>query len=190
MAPPKSLLFFTAAASLLVLSAATEYTVGAPGGSWNQQTKLSSWASNNNFKPGDTLLFSYDPSSHNVLEVTKANYDSCSTTGPIKTYNSGKDNITLTEVGKRYFICGFPGHCQGGMKLEIDTTAAGSPGGSTPPPSGSASPPIGNTPSTPGTGSTPSGPSASTPPSAASRVGLKGKLVTSLGFGMLLALAI
>ncbi|PKA62201.1 Blue copper protein [Apostasia shenzhenica] len=139
MAFRKSLLAVATVAALLELAGATNFTVGAPGGGWDLKTNLSSWASSNIFKIGDNLIFSYDPSSHDVAEVTNANYESCSSSNAIKTYSSGGDAIPLASAGKRYFICGFPGHCVGGMKVEIDTTAASASAPVPPPGSSEAS---------------------------------------------------
>lgn len=112
-------------------------------------------------------VFTYD-SSHDVLEVTKASYDSCGTNNPIKTYTSGNDTIPLTSVGQRYFICGKAGHClQGGMKLEVDTVAASNPSPGTP----------GNSP-TPNTNSPPQ-------KSGANSFGLKAKGAVGFGVGTL-----
>lgn len=68
-------------------------------------------------------VFQYPPN-HDVVEVTKADYDSCQQTNPIQSYNDGATSIPLTSTGKRYFICGIIGHCSQGMKVEIDTLAA------------------------------------------------------------------
>ncbi|WRX27361.1 Phytocyanin domain - like 10, partial [Theobroma cacao] len=54
---------------------------------------------------------------------------------PIATYVDGSDNITLKSSGEYYFLCGFPGHCQAGMKLHITVnSAANSPQNPTPNP--------------------------------------------------------
>ncbi|XP_044447221.1 uclacyanin 1-like, partial [Triticum aestivum] len=63
------------------------------------------------------------PLAHDVLEVSKADYDSCSTVNPIASLISGNDIVTLTAAGTRYFICGFPGHCTGGMKVKSDVVS-------------------------------------------------------------------
>ncbi|KAK8940620.1 hypothetical protein KSP39_PZI010181 [Platanthera zijinensis] len=199
----RALVALAAIAVAFQLAAATNYTVGAPAGSWDLKTNYSTWASGITFKTGDNLVFSYSPALHNVLEVTKANFDSCTTAGPIKTHSSGNDVIPLSSPGNRYFICGVPTHCASGMKLDVDTTAATSSG--SPPPSGSplpfgspppsGSPPSGSTPSTPTTPLTPEGspagitPSGSTPegPSAAGR--LKVAAAGLMGVGMLIAFA-
>ena len=71
-----------AAASVLgTASGATSYTVGEPGGSWDLQTNLTAWASTVDFHPGDQLMFKYDASAHDVVEVTQAGYSSCSIGG-------------------------------------------------------------------------------------------------------------
>jgi len=67
-------------------------------------------------------VFQYPPN-HDVVEVTKADYDSCQPTKPIQSYNDGATTIPLTSPGKRYFICGTIGHCSQGMKLEVDALA-------------------------------------------------------------------
>lgn len=70
-----------------------------------------------------------------MVEVRKAEYDSCQPSNPIETHTDGTTTITLSSPGKRFFICGTPGHCGQGQKVEIDTLATSS----SPPPS--ASPP-------------------------------------------------
>ncbi|XP_078171211.1 early nodulin-like protein 14, partial [Carex rostrata] len=74
------------------------------------------------FVPGDSLTFKY-PSSHDVVQVTKADYDTCSGSNPLGSYTGGSTTIKLTTAGKRYFICTTPGHCAAGMKLEVDVTS-------------------------------------------------------------------
>ena len=59
-------------------------------------------------------------SNHNVVEVTADDYEACSTANPVSFDNSGLTTVALTAPGKRYFICGGPGHCKNGMKVEVD----------------------------------------------------------------------
>lgn len=56
----KSLLVVAAVVAVVELAMATNYTVGAPSGSWNLQTNLTQWAESNTFHVGDVLskLFS------------------------------------------------------------------------------------------------------------------------------------
>jgi len=78
--------------------------------------------------------FNYS-SYHNVLEVTKDAFEACTTANPISFDNSGSTTVVLTMPGTRYFICGAPGHCLGGMKMEVqvaDRPAPATP--SSPPP--------------------------------------------------------
>nr|AAP21421.1 putative phytocyanin [Oryza sativa Japonica Group] len=56
---------------------------------------------------------------HNVVEVKKADYDSCTNSSPIATHTSGDDKIAIKAAGHRFFICGVPGHCAAGQKVNI-----------------------------------------------------------------------
>ncbi|XP_004287916.1 PREDICTED: blue copper protein [Fragaria vesca subsp. vesca] len=118
---------------LVELAAAATYTVGGPNGGWDASTDLQTWASSQTFLVGDNLNFQYSPS-HNVLEVSKADYDSCQGSNSIQAYSGGSTTIPLSSAGKRYFICGTIGHCSQGMKLEVGTSPATT---SAPPPTAS-----------------------------------------------------
>ncbi|XBI59831.1 hypothetical protein VPH35_040838 [Triticum aestivum] len=131
------LLVVAAMAILSTAASAAMYNVGEPGGAWDLGTNYSTWASSRNFQPDDQIVFKYSPQAHDVLEVSKADYDSCSNATPIATLNSGNDVIALTVTGTRYFICGFPGHCAGGMKVKIDVMPSSS--SSSPSPAGGPS---------------------------------------------------
>ncbi|KAI3728848.1 hypothetical protein L6452_17492 [Arctium lappa] len=153
---------------LVGLALAVDHNVGSPNGGWDTSTDLGSWASSETFTVGDNIVFSYTPN-HNVLEVSEADFDSCSTSSPISTDALTPTTIALTAAGSRYFICGTPGHCGQGMKVEIKTVAASSsapPTTTTPSPT----PPTTTTPSspTPPTTTTPSSPTptTTTPPSS------------------------
>ncbi|KAF3443749.1 hypothetical protein FNV43_RR13439 [Rhamnella rubrinervis] len=121
-------------AMLMELAMAANYTVGDPNGGWDTSTNLQTWASSQSFLVGDNLIFQYS-TNHDVVEVRKAEYDSCQPSNPVETHTGGDTIITLSSPGKRFFICGTPGHCGQGQKVEIDTLATSS----SPPPS--ASPP-------------------------------------------------
>ncbi|CAI9759965.1 unnamed protein product [Fraxinus pennsylvanica] len=149
---------------LMKLAMAANYTVGDPNGSWDQSSDLGKWASSKTFFVGDNLIFQYTLN-HDVLEVSKPDFDSCRANNPINSHSGGSTVITLSSQGKRYFICGTAGHCDQGMKLEIDTVAASAPPPATtsaPPPATPLAPPPA-TPSAPPTGS-PVKPPISSPP--------------------------
>ncbi|GAV79956.1 Cu_bind_like domain-containing protein [Cephalotus follicularis] len=142
MAMQGTLMSLAVSAFLIKLAIAANYTVGAPGGGWDQTTNLQNWASSQSFSVGDNLIFQY-ASNHDVLEVSKTNYDSCQGNTPLQTHSDGNTVITLSSPGKRYFMCGTAGHCNQGMKVEIDTlatsaTPTASP--STPTPASSVTP--------------------------------------------------
>ncbi|KQJ95017.1 uclacyanin 1 [Brachypodium distachyon] len=135
MAITKALLLTTiASATLFGMALGASYTVGAPAGSWDLKANYTQWVSGRRFFPGDSLRFQYPAAAtHNVLEVTKAAYDTCSnissipgsggsinSSAVIATYQTGNDVILLAASGvTRYFVCGFPGHCAAGMKLKV-----------------------------------------------------------------------
>lgn len=77
------------------------------------------WASARVFQLGDTILFEYDPKAHSVLEVSRSKFHGCDTTSPLTTYSTGNDTVKLKNAGHFYYICGFPGHCQAGQKVDI-----------------------------------------------------------------------
>uniref|UniRef100_A0A7N0TFH8 Phytocyanin domain-containing protein n=1 Tax=Kalanchoe fedtschenkoi TaxID=63787 RepID=A0A7N0TFH8_KALFE len=151
------------AAMLMTVAKAETYTVGDTDG-WSSGVEYTAWVSGKSFKVGDNLVFRYLPN-HDVLEVSKADYDSCSPDSPINSDNSGSTTISLKSIGKRYFICGTIGHCDQGMKLAVDTLGSSSsppPPAATPPPA--ISPP---SPATPPPAASPPPSSPATPPPAA-----------------------
>ncbi|EPS59878.1 hypothetical protein M569_14927, partial [Genlisea aurea] len=105
-----AVVFFSGAAE------AATYKVGDDGG-WT--FNVNAWPSGKAFRAGDTLVFNYDPSMHNVVAVNNVGYNRCSTPYRSPVYQSGGDRVTLRK-GANYFICNFPGHCQSGMKIAIN----------------------------------------------------------------------
>ncbi|XP_071739853.1 mavicyanin-like [Rutidosis leptorrhynchoides] len=170
------LMAFVASTMLLQVAFAVDHTVGSPGGSWDLSTNFGVWASNQTFSVGDNLVFQYTPT-HDVLEVTKANYDSCGTSGPLSTATSSPTTIPLTAAGKRYFICGTAGHCNRGQKVEIDVVSKASGPPSTPAPSSPT--PTTNGPTT-----------SSPPPPPSSAINLKTTAGSTLGFGLLVVMSL
>ncbi|KAL6001597.1 hypothetical protein ACLOJK_007342 [Asimina triloba] len=94
---------------------AAVYTVGDKGG-W--RFNVVSWPKGKRFKAGDVLVFKYAKANHNVVAVNGNGYNGCSTPKGAKVYQTGNDRITLAK-GQNYFICNFPGHCEGGMKIAV-----------------------------------------------------------------------
>jgi hypothetical protein len=101
-------------------------------------------------------VFTYG-GSHSVDTVSEADYTSCSSTNPISSNSDGSTTIDLSKAGLMYFICPTAGHCLGGMKLQVNVTAASGTPPNTPSP-----PPSSTTPGTPST--TPPSTTVSPPP--------------------------
>ncbi|RWV99778.1 hypothetical protein GW17_00037299 [Ensete ventricosum] len=132
------------------------------------------WALSKNFHVGDTIVFEYNKSFHNVLEVSKAEYNACNASSPIATYATGNDSITIKTKGHHYFLCGFPGHCTIGQKVDIyipkssSAAPSTSPAASPPPTSPAAAPSTSSSSSSSGTGGI-SAPAAAPRPSAGTK---------------------
>ncbi|KAM7274201.1 hypothetical protein ACFE04_028865 [Oxalis oulophora] len=77
------------------------------------------WVSKKSFHVGDTIEFQYEDLFDNVMQVTEEAFNQCNPTSPIATYTTGSDKIVLEKAEHYYFLCGFPGHCQAGQKLDI-----------------------------------------------------------------------
>ncbi|XP_030474816.1 basic blue protein [Syzygium oleosum] len=111
-----------AALMLIYLLAQAEYARAATytvGGSSGWTFNMASWPQGKTFRAGDTLIFKYDRTLHNVVALDKGSYDSCRTPVGAKVYNSGNDRIRLAK-GPNYFICNFPGHCESAMKIAVN----------------------------------------------------------------------
>ncbi|XP_051220637.1 early nodulin-like protein 14 [Lolium perenne] len=133
MAETKAAICIAAVAAMIHVVCAADYIVGDPTGGWQGRTDYKSWAAAQSFAPGDTLTFKYS-AYHNVVEVTADDYEACSTANPVSFDNSGLTTVALTAPGKRYFICGGPGHCQNGMKVEVDVADRPAPAAPSSPP--------------------------------------------------------
>ncbi|QCE08707.1 Cupredoxin [Vigna unguiculata] len=104
---------------------ASVYTVGDQDEWSSSQTNYASWAGRYNFSRGDVLVFRYIKGQHNVYEVTEESFRSCDAdSGVLAKYESGEDEVALSEVKKYWFICNFAGHCYGGMRFGIEVKDA------------------------------------------------------------------
>ncbi|KAG8471766.1 hypothetical protein CXB51_036709 [Gossypium anomalum] len=124
------------AANLLQSTYGRTYIVGDSTG-WriptiNNDDFYDDWADNKDFLVGDILVFNFTNGQHNVVEVTEAGYDACNAANPASTVSTGPARITLNRTGEYYFICGIPGHCAAGQKLNVEVRNGNTSGGVTP----------------------------------------------------------
>uniref|UniRef100_A0A0E0LMF2 Phytocyanin domain-containing protein n=1 Tax=Oryza punctata TaxID=4537 RepID=A0A0E0LMF2_ORYPU len=110
----------TAAAAVAV------YEVGDKTG-WTimGNPNYTAWAASKRFHLGDTVVFTYNNQFHNVMAVSKADYKNCNASKPIATWSTGNDSVVLNATGHHYFLCGFPGHCGIGQKVDIRVATSG-----------------------------------------------------------------
>ncbi|KAK1395234.1 Mavicyanin [Heracleum sosnowskyi] len=103
------------------IGSGTVYKVGDSAG-WTTIGKVDykQWAATKTFKVNDVILFEYSSQFHNVMQVKHVHYKSCNASFPIATHTSGNDSITITRHGHHFFLCGVPGHCQAGQKVDIN----------------------------------------------------------------------
>ncbi|MCO5557212.1 hypothetical protein L7F22_010772 [Adiantum nelumboides] len=97
---------------------ATTWKVGDSQG-WQLNVDYAEWTQGKVFDVGDFLLFTYNTSTENVLEVSAADLASCTTIDPIVTHTDGNSTVLLSNYTTRYFISGIPGHCLASMTLQI-----------------------------------------------------------------------
>ncbi|KAL8515245.1 hypothetical protein ACS0TY_014093 [Phlomoides rotata] len=97
------------------------YKVGDSAG-WTTigNVDYKAWAVAKNFQIGDIIVFEYNPQFHNVMQVIHSQYKACNVSSPITTHTTGNDSITITTSGHHFFLCGVPGHCQSGQKVDIN----------------------------------------------------------------------
>ncbi|KAJ4831710.1 hypothetical protein Tsubulata_008368 [Turnera subulata] len=65
------------------------------------------------------MVFRFDPKVDNVVQVSKQDYEACNASSPLNIYITGHDDIILRSAGDSYFLSGFPGECEGGLKVRI-----------------------------------------------------------------------
>ncbi|CAK9186388.1 unnamed protein product [Ilex paraguariensis] len=141
--------------SFLRVSIAAVYKVGDSTG-WTTigNFDYKNWSATKTFQLGDIIRFEYNPQFHNVMQVKHPEFQSCNASSPIATHTTGNDSITITAHGHHFFLCGVPGHCQSGQKVDINVRRASSL-----PPSPSALP----SPSIPAASVSPPSPSGTAP---------------------------
>ncbi|KAL4566011.1 hypothetical protein LXL04_030120 [Taraxacum kok-saghyz] len=109
-------------ATLIVLATsvfAKEYIVGDESG-WTLDIDYQAWAKDKVFIVGDTLVFNYISSAHNVIKVNGTGFQQCIGSSSNGTLTSGRDVIPLQTPGRKWYICGFGKHCElRKMKLVI-----------------------------------------------------------------------
>ncbi|KAF8007243.1 hypothetical protein BT93_K1288 [Corymbia citriodora subsp. variegata] len=84
------------------------------------------WAGRKSFDLGDTVVFNWT-GTHNVAEVSKADYDNCTSTSLIGTIQTVSPySVVLSTNASRYFICTVSNHCGLGQKVTLSVGSAAS----------------------------------------------------------------
>ncbi|KAA8534601.1 hypothetical protein F0562_032140 [Nyssa sinensis] len=77
------------------------------------------WSSSLSFQIGDTLFFDFDSELHNVMQVSRREFDTCTASHPYKAFTVGPVIVPLIEQGVFYFICSVSKYCALGQKLAV-----------------------------------------------------------------------
>ncbi|RDX93222.1 hypothetical protein CR513_24546, partial [Mucuna pruriens] len=102
-------------ATFILLYAKGEiYIVG-----WDDFFDCNNWCDGKEFHVGDVLVFNYESSHHNVLQVDSTAYENCTKDSYTHRFNSGNDSVVLKEGGA-WFLCGVEDHCENGQKLQVN----------------------------------------------------------------------
>ncbi|KAK4267554.1 hypothetical protein QN277_024321 [Acacia crassicarpa] len=143
----KTWYYYSAAVAFLFLHCAAAQTVHVVGDTtrWivpSDPNFYATWASSKTFHLNDVLSFEFTTGQHDVVEVPKESYDSCSDDNKIgNTIETGPYNHTLNKTGTHYFICSVGQHCNNGQKLTVNVVSGSSSTPSNAPsPSSSSSP--------------------------------------------------
>ncbi|KAJ4955469.1 hypothetical protein NE237_012252 [Protea cynaroides] len=142
----RAMCVFLLVVTALDISLAAVYKVGDSKG-WTSigQINYTAWAASKTFRVGDTILFEYNKQFHNVMQVTHLEFQACNVSSVINTFSTGNDSIVIKRTGHFYYLCGIPGHCLVGQKVDIrvpkssEATAPSPSGSSTASPAGSPS---------------------------------------------------
>lgn len=127
-------LFLQAPFLVLPTASGTVFLVGGDKGWVVGLVNYTEWAAIHTFYAGDSLVFTYEPEVHTVLEVTRRSFTGCSVSSPVASYDDGNTTIHLGEAGTYYFICGVFQHCPAGQKLEVVALEAPAEAPVSPPP--------------------------------------------------------
>ncbi|XP_062114683.1 blue copper protein 1a-like [Humulus lupulus] len=118
---PNKFLLILAIATILLpsIAVATEYVVGGDAIGWKPNFNYTDWAKDKMFMVGDTLVFKYDPTKHDVYKVNGTAFSECVTPPGAEVLKSGNDIVTLKSAGNKWYLCSTLGHCANGQKLKI-----------------------------------------------------------------------
>lgn len=79
------------------------------------------------FSVGDELVFKMDEGEADIAQVSKPDYELCSSEAPKAIYRaSPREAIYLNKTGNWYFISRVPEHCKSGKKMTVTVVATSS----------------------------------------------------------------
>ncbi|XP_062215084.1 uclacyanin 1-like [Phragmites australis] len=79
----------------------------------------SAWAANRTFLVGDNLVYRFEIGFYDVVQVSRREYEDCTTDDPFRTSRADPAVVPLDAVGVRYFVCSVGNYCSLGVKLYV-----------------------------------------------------------------------
>ncbi|KAL6989178.1 hypothetical protein U1Q18_014930, partial [Sarracenia purpurea var. burkii] len=77
--------------------------------------------------------FDFDSELHDVMQVSRRDYESCASKHPFKSFAAGPATFPLMERGVFYFICSVSNYCALGQRLDVAVHRRSSHSASPPP---------------------------------------------------------
>ncbi|OVA06377.1 Plastocyanin-like [Macleaya cordata] len=111
-------------AQMVPVSAGIDHIIGGSLG-WTVPPNITyyqDWAKPRTFGLGDKLVFMFRTGVHNIIEVSKEDFDTCTDKKVVQMLYKGPTVMELNELGDHYFYCGVGTHCEAGQKISITVT--------------------------------------------------------------------
>ncbi|XP_010248455.2 PREDICTED: cucumber peeling cupredoxin-like [Nelumbo nucifera] len=96
------------------------------------------WSDHLFFQIGDVLVFEFQSELHNLMQISRREYENCSAENPFRAFWVDPAAIPLIEQRVYYFICSFANYCLLGQKVSVTVHHHSS----VPPPLPPSSPPL------------------------------------------------
>ncbi|KAK8962757.1 Blue copper protein [Platanthera guangdongensis] len=113
-------LFTLVALSNIVFSQSHNHVVG--GWIWSipiSDDFYTNWSGNQSFFAGDNLIFRFETGMSDVVQVSRREFESCSSDNVFRSFDLGPATVALVEEGILYFICSYGNHCFLGQKVSV-----------------------------------------------------------------------
>ncbi|ONM06971.1 Cupredoxin superfamily protein [Zea mays] len=99
---------------------ATDHVVG--GSMWSiplRDDLYMAWSNNRTFYAGDNLVFRFQIGFYDVVQVSRREYEDCTTDDPYNNFRVPPAVVPLDYKGVRYYVCSVGNYCKLGLKFHV-----------------------------------------------------------------------